>query len=86
MPIRHRAKASTVSRVTQGSHGSVAINDDGTVTYTPTTGFTGSDSFTYTVEDTDSNTATATIDVNVSPVISTTPPRRWRLPRIVPSP
>ena len=46
-----------------------SINDDGTVTYTPNSNFIGSDSFTYTVEDTSSNTATGTVNVTVAPGI-----------------
>src|SRR5262249_50282433 len=41
----------TVSAVTQGAHGSVSINADGTLTYTPPANFNGSDAFTYTVTD-----------------------------------
>jgi VCBS repeat-containing protein len=54
-----------VVSVTQGAHGTVVINLDGSVTYTPNTSYTGPDSFTYTVEDDDSNTSTGTIDVTV---------------------
>jgi VCBS repeat-containing protein len=57
----------TTTAVTQGAHGSVVINLDGTVTYTPNTSFTGDDSFTYTVEDPDGNEATHTITVTVGP-------------------
>ena len=35
--------------VTPGSHGTVVMNGDGTVTYTPNTGFSGNDSYAYTV-------------------------------------
>jgi Bacterial Ig domain len=53
--------------------GTVASNGDGTVTYTPGAGFTGSDSFKYTVRDTttgttESNSATVTIAVSAPPV------------------
>ncbi|MFM7470386.1 MAG: Ig-like domain-containing protein, partial [Nodosilinea sp.] len=51
----------------QPTSGTVALNPDGTVTYTPNTGFTGSDSFTYTVKDNAgaiSNPATVNITVN----------------------
>ncbi len=41
----------TVTGVTDGLLGTVVANGDGTVTYTPNTGVTGEDSFTYTVED-----------------------------------
>ena len=40
---------STVEVVTPASNGSVTVNDDGTVTYTPDANFYGEDSFTYTV-------------------------------------
>jgi hypothetical protein len=58
----------TVTDVTDGDHGSVVINLDGTVTYTPTTSYTGTDSFTYTVEDPDGNEATNTITISVGPI------------------
>ena len=47
------------------ANGSVAPNNDGTVTYTPAEDFTGEDSFTYTAYDgvTDSNQATVTVTV-----------------------
>ncbi len=55
----------TVTGVTQGSNGSVVINPDGTVTYTPNSGFTGTDTFTYTISDGDGGTDTATVTVTV---------------------
>jgi hypothetical protein len=58
----------TTTAVTQGTNGSVVINQDGTVTYTPNSSFTGDDSFTYTVEDPDENEATHTITVTVGPI------------------
>jgi predicted extracellular nuclease len=54
----------TISAVTAGNGGSVALNADGTVSFIPTTGFTGSASFTYTVTDgSEQRVATANIDV-----------------------
>jgi len=41
----------SVLSVTQGSAGSVAINPDGTITYTPGPAFSGNDSFVYKVTD-----------------------------------
>jgi hypothetical protein len=41
----------TVTDVTNGTHGRVVINPDGTVTYAPNPTFIGNDSFTYTVSD-----------------------------------
>jgi hypothetical protein len=37
------------------SHGSAVVNADGSFTYTPSTGFAGKDSFTYTLTDSDGN-------------------------------
>lgn len=58
----------TVSSTTQGSNGSVNINADYSVTYTPNVNFNGVDNFTYTVSDGNSGTDTATVTVSVSPV------------------
>lgn len=45
--------------------GTVALAADGSFTYTPTFGFTGTDSFTYTLSNVDGNsTATVTLNVN----------------------
>jgi len=54
-----------VIAVTQGSDGAVAINPDDTVTYTPTPGFLGTDSFTYTVSDGNGGEDTAPVTVTV---------------------
>ncbi|MEM7133170.1 MAG: Ig-like domain-containing protein [Chloroflexota bacterium] len=50
------------------SNGNLSLNLDGSLTYTPTTGFVGQDSFTYRATDgiTNSNMATVTITVTVS--------------------
>ena len=53
-------------------NGSVTLNGDGTVTYTPATGFVGEDTVTYTVTDGNGGSATAqfvirVLDVNVAP-------------------
>jgi VCBS repeat-containing protein len=47
------------------SNGSLSLNSDGSFTYTPTTGFLGTDSFTYRANDgvQNSNVATVTIAV-----------------------
>ena len=57
----------TLASVTQGTHGSVTKSDSD-VTYTPDAGFTGSDSFTYTVSDGNGGTDTATVAVTVTGV------------------
>jgi large repetitive protein len=56
----------TVTSFTQPSHGTVTISPSGVVTYTGTAGFTGPDSFTYTITDSNGLTATATVRLNVS--------------------
>jgi VCBS repeat-containing protein len=49
----------------QPSHGSLTLNANGSFTYTPATGYTGSDSFTYRASDGHlSDTATVTLNVN----------------------
>ncbi len=58
----------TVESVTQSNNGSVAINSDGIVTYTPNADFDGVDSFEYTVSDGEL-TDTATVEVTVAPGI-----------------
>ena len=62
--------SSTVAIVDQPTNGFVTNHADGTVTYTPLSGFVGTDTFTYTVRDDDgaeSNTATVTVVVNDAP-------------------
>ena len=59
----------TVTAVTQGTNGTVAITGGGTgVTYTPDANFFGTDSFTYTISDGNGGTDTATVNVTVTTV------------------
>ncbi len=58
----------SVESVTQGTHGSVSINPDNTVKYTPAPNYNGADSFTYTVTDGTGETDMATVTVTVSEV------------------
>ena len=57
---------------TQGAHGAVTVNPDGTLTYTPNADYNGTDTFTYTVTSanlSDIGTVTVTITpVNDAPV------------------
>jgi VCBS repeat-containing protein len=57
--------ALAVAGVTRGAHGSVNVNADGTLSYTPDPDFNGPDSFTYTLDDRRGGTATATVRVEV---------------------
>src|SRR5207253_1662987 len=56
-----------VTGVTQGTHGSVVNNGDGTITYTPDADYNGSDSYTYTVT-AGGVTETATVNVTITAV------------------
>jgi DNA/RNA endonuclease G (NUC1) len=59
----------TVTAVTQGAHGSVAITGGGTaVSYTPAANYFGSDSFTYTIGDGHGGSDTATVSITVTNV------------------
>jgi VCBS repeat-containing protein len=49
--LRNDLDATAVVQNTNPAHGSVTVNADGTFTYTPQAGFTGTDTFTYTASD-----------------------------------
>ncbi|MFV8225216.1 Ig-like domain-containing protein [Christiangramia aquimixticola] len=53
-----------------GSNATVILSNDGTVVYSPASGFTGSDSFTYTICDDDNTCSTATVSVTVVDPVS----------------
>jgi Ca2+-binding RTX toxin-like protein len=56
----------TVTIVTPPALGTAAVNEDGTITYTPNAGASGDDSFTYSVADNDgavSNAATVAVSI-----------------------
>jgi serine/threonine protein phosphatase PrpC len=59
--------ALTLTTVTQGAHGVVAI-EGGATTYTPDPNYTGTDAFTYTVSDGHGGTATGTVTMTVTAV------------------
>jgi len=58
----------SVTAFTQGKNGSVAINTDNTLSYTPNANFCGNDSFTYTISDGKGETDKATVNVRVKEV------------------
>jgi len=67
-----------VSKVTKSAGGSVTINPNGTLTYTPNANFYGTDAFIYTITDREGETDTATVKVEVTmvndpPVITSKP-------------
>jgi len=53
---------------TNPTHGTVLVNANRSVTYTPTAGYTGNDSFQYLVEDVDGDYDLATVTINVLPL------------------
>ncbi|MGD1881866.1 MAG: cadherin-like domain-containing protein [Paracoccaceae bacterium] len=61
----------TVTGFTQPDHGTLVDNGDGTWSYTPDTGYTGPDSFSYTITDGDlTDTATVNVTVDTPPEFS----------------
>jgi hypothetical protein len=64
----------TVTGHTNPAHGSVTLNADGTFLYTPNTGFSGTDSFDYTITDSFGRTATATVTITVTSTATPTAP------------
>ncbi len=58
-----------ITAITQGTHGTVVNNGDGTLTYTPDPDYNGTDSYTYTVTSPTGVTETATVNVTVNPVV-----------------
>ncbi len=53
----------------QGANGTVTQGASGELIYTPNENWSGTDTFTYMIKDTDDQTAMATVTVTVSPVI-----------------
>ncbi|MGL6076032.1 MAG: beta strand repeat-containing protein [Fimbriiglobus sp.] len=64
--------ALTVTILTNPANGTVVVNGDKTVTYTPTAGFTGANSFTYQINDGKGGLASATVNVTVNALPATT--------------
>jgi hypothetical protein len=65
-------------RLTAGSastpaNGSVVVNPDGSFTYTPTGGFSGTDTFTYVTTDDVGGSDTATVTITVTPPVPVGP-------------
>ena len=57
----------TYDKESEPTNGTVSVNSDGTWTYTPNAGYTGTDSFNITVNDGD-NTSTITVNITVNEV------------------
>ena len=60
----------SVSGIATGpTHGSVVVNSDNTITYTPNAGYTGTDSFSYKISDGNGGTASASVNLTVKPAL-----------------
>jgi len=58
--------ALTIAGVDDPANGTVTLNDDGTLSYTADAGFSGTDSFTYTIDDGNGGMASASVSVSVT--------------------
>src|SRR5215813_3073723 len=58
----------TIKVVGNATHGTVALDANGNVVFTPAANYNGPASFTYTVSDGHGGTATATVNITVTPV------------------
>ena len=58
--------AVTITNVSQAGNGTLGVNANNTVTYSPNTGFAGTDSFNYTVSDGRGGTDTASVALTVT--------------------
>jgi YD repeat-containing protein len=58
----------TITAASTPSHGTAVVNSGASITYTPASGYTGSDSFTYTISNGHGETATATVSMTVTGV------------------
>ncbi|HUG69286.1 MAG TPA: Ig-like domain-containing protein, partial [Pirellulaceae bacterium] len=61
-------QALTVTSVTQGTSGGTVTLANGVVSYLAPEGFIGTDTFTYTIQDTDALSSSATVTINVTEV------------------
>ncbi len=64
------AGTARITSFTQPANGTVTLNADNTFTYVPDTGFSGVDSFSYTIQDLAGNKATALVSVTVENPLS----------------
>src|SRR5947207_1620168 len=63
------AVAATTSSTQCAACNNVSVNADGSFSYNPPVGFTGSDTFIYTVTDTSGKTGTGTVTITVSGMV-----------------
>jgi VCBS repeat-containing protein len=60
----------TATLLVQADNGVVSLSGDGSFTYTPDTGFNGTDSFTYQASDGLASSNTATVTITVNPLVN----------------
>jgi hypothetical protein len=58
----------TVISNTSPKHGSLTMNSDGTILYTPNPNYNGNDDFKYTLRDADNDRSTAIVSIIVNPI------------------
>lgn len=63
-----------VSQTAPINGGSVTLSSDGAYTYTPATGYSGPDSFTYLARDSSGQTVPATVNITVTPIVAAATP------------
>ena len=66
--LRSRGRSAVGDGRGTAGHGTVVVNPDGSIDYTPDPDWSGTDTFTYTVCDVAGNCSTATVTVTVDPV------------------
>jgi len=64
----------TAALVNNVANGTLTLNADGSFSYTPNGGYTGSDSFTYQANDGTANSNNATVNITINPVASNNAP------------
>ena len=64
----------SIDAFTYPTDGNLTLNSDGSFTYTPDNGLSGTDSFTYTITDGNGGTATATVRIYIGEETGTLPP------------
>jgi VCBS repeat-containing protein len=55
----------TATKMSNPAHGTVTLNGNGSFTYTPSSGYTGTDSFTYRARDGQANSNTVTVKITI---------------------